>query len=56
MNTVDWLRSFKNHLILKLNERTNWTRVEISAEIIDAYNKTLEAMINPVNDGREEKD
>ena len=56
MNTVEWLRSFKNHLILRLNERTNWTRVEVSAEVIDAYNKTLEAMIDPKNDAREEKD
>ena len=56
MNTVDWLRSFKNRLILKVNDRTNWTRVEISIEIINAYNKTLEEMINPKNDGKKEKD
>jgi len=56
MNTVDFLRMFKNRLITKINSRTNWARAEVSAEIIDIYNKVLEEMIDPKNDGEEEKD
>jgi hypothetical protein len=56
MNTVDFLRMFKNRLITKINSRTNWARAEVSAEIIDIYNKVLEEMIDPRNDGEEEKD
>ncbi len=56
MNTVDFIRMFKNRLILRLNDRTNWARAEISAEVIEIYNKILREMINPENDGKEEKD
>jgi hypothetical protein len=56
MNTVDFLRMFKNRLITKINSRTNWARAEVSAEIIDIYNRVLEEMIDPKNDGEEEKD
>ena len=47
MTSVDWLRLFKNKMILKISSKTGWGKNDLIQEIDQVYMELMEEMINP---------
>jgi flavin-dependent dehydrogenase len=56
LNTVDWIRRFKNKIDFRLDKRDYWLASQIRREVKEVYEETLQEMINPENDGRKEEE
>ena len=46
MNTVDWMRRFKNAIIARVEGKTGWGKIDLKDLIEDVYREMLESMIN----------
>ena len=46
MNTIDWLREFRNKIAVRIDTKTGWGKVELRTEIEQAYQEILENIVN----------
>ena len=46
MNTVDWLRLFKNKLVIRITTKDGWGKYELMDELDRTYQDVLQEMIS----------